>query len=254
MKQQTCLLSFSLLIFFFLILHSTAQSPAPAPTPEGPTNIIKILKKSGEFKTFIHLLKTTQLDSNLNSQLDNTNNGLTIFAPSDTAFSSLKKRTLTSLTRQEKVELAQFHIVPTFISDTQFDTVTNPLKTHAGSGTRFQLNVTTSGNLVSIATGLTNTTVSETVYLDHHLAIYKVDKVLLPLDIFTPKPPPAAAPEPVAKKSEEESVEDDDSEDDDDDDDENSVKNVKSGAVSLVVDCNLVLIGVIGVVAATFSL
>ncbi|KAF2283342.1 hypothetical protein GH714_002434 [Hevea brasiliensis] len=196
MKQQF-LFSFSFFIFFLFFYCTTtlAQSPAPAPgpaPPRGPTNVIKILKKAGQFKTFIRLLKSTQLDSNLNSQLGNTNNGLTIFAPSDSAFSSLKKRTLSSLTGQEMVELVQFHIVPTFISATQFDTVTNPLKTHAGSGGRFQLNVTTSGSSVNISTGLTNTTISDTVYTDDHLAIYKVDKVLLPLDIFTPKPPAPA--------------------------------------------------------------
>ncbi|EEF29766.1 conserved hypothetical protein [Ricinus communis] len=246
MKQQNCPFSLSLFIFFFLIqcIISLAQSPAPAPSPRGPTNVIKILKKAGEFKVFIRLLKTTQLDSNLNSQLGNTNNGLTIFAPSDAAFASLKTRTLS---RQEKVELAQFHIVPTFIPATQFDTVTNPLRTHAGSGNRFQFNVTTNGNLVNITTGLTNTTISDTVYTDGHLAIYKVDKVLLPLDIFTPQPP-AAAPAPAVTKTKEESAAAND------DDDDSDVKKDKSGAVSLATDYNLVLFGVIGIVAVTFSL
>ncbi|KAJ9178148.1 hypothetical protein P3X46_010057 [Hevea brasiliensis] len=248
MKQQF-LFSFSFFIFFLFFYCTTtlAQSPAPAPAPappRGPTNVIKILKKAGQFKTFIRLLKSTQLDSNLNSQLGNTNNGLTIFAPSDSAFSSLKKRTLSSLTSQEMVELVQFHIVPTFISATQFDTVTNPLKTHAGSGVRFQLNVTTSGSSVNISTGLTNTTISDTVYTDDHLAIYKVDKVLLPLDIFTPKPP-APAPALATTKTKAETP----------DEEEDEVHKDTSGAVSSVVDYNLVvLLGVIGTVSATFSL
>lgn len=251
MKQQF-LFSFSVSIFFFFFCFcctttSLAQSPAPAPAvPRGPTNVVKILKKAGQFKTFIRLLKTTQLDSNLNSQLGNTNNGLTIFAPSDTAFSNLKKRTLSSLTHQEIVELVQFHIVPTFISTSQFDTVTNPLRTHAGSGSRFQLNVTTSGSSVNITTGLTNTTIADTVYTDDHLAIYKVDKVLLPLDIFTPKPP-APAPAPAATKTEVESP------NEEEDDDDVYHKN-KSGAVSYVMDYNLVVLGVIGIISITFSL
>lgn len=84
--------------------------------------------------------------------------------------------------------------------------MSNPLKTHAGSGNRFQLNITAIGNSANISTGLTNTTISDTVYIDRHLAIYKVDKVLLPLDIFTPKPPePAPAPAPETAKPNEES-------------------------------------------------
>ncbi|KAG6793274.1 hypothetical protein POTOM_002472 [Populus tomentosa] len=135
-RLHRLLISLYLLILAINLTTTTAQSPAPAPAPPGPTNVIKILKKAGHFKTFIRLLKSTQLDSNLNSQLGNTNNGLTIFAPSDSAFSALKTGTVHSLTDQEKVELMQFHIVPMFISSSQFDTVSSPLKTHAGSGAR----------------------------------------------------------------------------------------------------------------------
>ena len=39
-----------------------------------------------------------------------------------------------------------------------------------------------------------NTTVSGTVFSDDQLAIYQVSKVLLPLNIFSPKPKVAAAP------------------------------------------------------------
>ncbi|KDP44081.1 hypothetical protein JCGZ_05548 [Jatropha curcas] len=238
--KQSYILFVSFFFFFFVHFTKTlSQSPAPAPAPpKGPTNVIKILKKAGEFKVLIRLLKSTQLDSNLNSQLGNTNNGLTILAPSDSAFASLKKRTVSSLTHQETVELVQFHIIPMFISSSQFDTVTNPLKTHAGSGNRFQLNVTTNGNSVNITTGLTNTTISDTIYTDDHLAIYKVDKVLLPLDIFTPKPQ-TPAPAPATKKI-------DSLSDDDGDDDDGKVGKDSSRAVCFVLDYNLVLFGVIG--------
>ncbi|KAJ6424188.1 hypothetical protein OIU84_025047 [Salix udensis] len=238
-RLQHLLMSLYLLILFINLTKTTAQSPAPAPAPPGPTNVIKILKKAGHFKTFIRLLKSTQLDSNLNSQLGNTNNGLTIFAPSDTAFSVLKTGTLRSLTDQEKLELMQFHIVPMFISSSQFETVSSPLKTHAGSGARFQLNVTASGNSLNISTGLTNTTISDTVYMDTNLAIYQVDKVLLPLDIFTPKPAPAPAPE---LKAESESP-----------DDAVSKKDISSG-VSFAMLRDTVLFIAATVAAISFSL
>ncbi|KAF2300580.1 hypothetical protein GH714_014147 [Hevea brasiliensis] len=120
---------------------------------------------------------------------------------SDGAFSGLKGGTLNSLTDGDKIELVKFHIVPTFISTSQFQTVSNPVRTLAGAGNRFALNVTTAGNLVNITTGLTNTTISGTVYTDSRLAIYQVDRVLLPLDMFTPKPPsPAPSPAPAPEK------------------------------------------------------
>uniref|UniRef100_A0A2P2Q8P5 FAS1 domain-containing protein n=1 Tax=Rhizophora mucronata TaxID=61149 RepID=A0A2P2Q8P5_RHIMU len=200
------------LIFFlfllFLYLHCTtilaqspAAAPAAAPAPPGPTNVTKILEKGGQFTTFIRLLKATQEDVTLNGQLNNSNNGVTIFAPSDNAFSSLKSGSLNALDDQQKSELMQFHIIPQFLSTSQFQTVSNPLRTQAGTGGRLELNVTTTGNAVNVTTGLTNTSVSGTVYTDKQLAVYQVDKVLLPLDLFAPKPPaPAPAPAKTKKK------------------------------------------------------
>jgi hypothetical protein len=89
----------------------------------------------------------------------------------------------------------KFHVVPTFLSASQFQTVSNPLGTWAGTGSRLPLNVTSYPNSVNITTGLTNTSLSGTVYTDNQLAIYKIEKVLLPKDIFASNAP---APAPVA--------------------------------------------------------
>lgn len=192
------LLSLPLAILLFLQCTTTiAQSPAPAPA--GPTNITKILEKAGQFTTLIRLYKITQVGDQINTQLNNSNQGLTIFAPTDNAFSSLPAGTLNSLSDQQKVSLIQFHILPTFLSTTQFQTVSNPVRTQAGdSAGSFPLNVTTSGNSVNISTGVNEATVANTIYTDNQLAVYQVDKVLLPLSIFG-TPAPAAAP--VAPKA-----------------------------------------------------
>lgn len=52
---------------------------------------------------------------------------------------------------------------------------------------------------MNITTGIVNTTVSGTVYTDNQLAVYQVDKVLLPWSIFGPTPP-APAPAPISAK------------------------------------------------------
>lgn len=71
------------------------------------------------------------------------------------------------------------------------------MRTQAGDDPyRLGLNVTSSGNQVNMTTGIVNVTVGGTVYTDHQLAVYQVDKVLLPRDFFVAKPPaPAPAPE-----------------------------------------------------------
>jgi len=54
---------------------------------------------------------------------------------------------------------------------------------------------------VSMSTGAVNATITGTVYADNKLAIYEVDKVLLPLDVLLPKPNKAPAPKSSADKS-----------------------------------------------------
>jgi uncharacterized surface protein with fasciclin (FAS1) repeats len=188
-------------------LVPTTPTGAPSPTiiPKGPTiDILGILQKAKRFSVLIRLLKTTQLINQLNSQLVSSpsgSGGLTIFAPEDSAFSKLKAGFLNSLNDRQKVELLQFHSLASFVSISNFDTLTNPVQTQAGDDARLQLNVTTyGGNQVGMATGAVNASVTGTVYTDSKLAIYQVDKVLLPLDLVLPAKAPALAPAPTLAK------------------------------------------------------
>ncbi|KAL8504514.1 hypothetical protein ACS0TY_015901 [Phlomoides rotata] len=183
-------ISFPVLSLF--IFHCTlisAQGPAAATAPAGPSDITTILKKDGRFTLFIHLLQSTKVADNI----------LTLFAPTDSAFSGLKTGTLNSYTDEEKVELVQFHVLPYYLSPSQFQTASNPLTTQAGSSSQlFAMNVTAIGNQVNITTGETNATLVNTIHTDNQLAVYEVDKVLLPLRFYVPMPPPP--PPPPTKK------------------------------------------------------
>lgn len=227
MNQLLFLLSLPLLL---QCTTTSAQSPtAQPPAPPGPTNITKILEKAGQFTVLIRLIKTTQVADQINTQLNNSNQGLTVFAPTDNAFSGLKAGTLNSLTDEQKVELIQFHVLPSFLSVSQFQTVSNPVRTQAGNSNngQFPLNITSSNNQVNVSTGLVDATVANTIYSDNQLAVYQVDKVLLPLAIFAP-PSPAPAPAP-AKADKKKSPDTSDGSDDDAKGDGTST----SGAVSL---------------------
>ncbi|TKY62159.1 Fasciclin arabinogalactan protein 11 [Spatholobus suberectus] len=186
----------------FLIQTISAQV---APAPAGPTNITQVLEKAGQFTTFIKLLKASQVADRINSQLNNSNQGLTIFAPTDNAFSSLKAGTLNSINSQDQLQLVQFHVLPSLYTMSQFQTASNPLHTQAGNSDdgEYPLNVTTSGNQVNVTTGVIDTTVSNTIYSDNQLAVYQVDKVLLPMALFgatAPASAPAEAPGPTKQE------------------------------------------------------
>ncbi|KAJ9178147.1 hypothetical protein P3X46_010056 [Hevea brasiliensis] len=247
------LFSFSLLL---LILHCTntlSQSPASAPVaapaqapthrpshrphssppPPGPVDVIQILLKAGHFTAFVRLIKATHVDTQLTSQLNSSTDGITIFAPTDAAFSNLRAGALGSLNDREKVAFLQFHILPRFLSTSDFQTLSNPVMTLAGSDSRYPMTISTTDSSVTINTGLTKTSLANTVYTDKQVAIYEIDKVLLPKYLF----PPAAAPAP-AKPAESPEI----------------PKDV-SGAISSVLHYNwAVVLGVVLVTATMFSL
>ncbi|CAL4962161.1 unnamed protein product [Urochloa decumbens] len=144
-----------------------AQSPGPAAAPAGPPNVTATLEKGGQYTTFMRLMKETQQDTQLNSQLNssfgnNGGGGYTVFAPTDNAFNNLKPGTLNSLTQQQQVSLVQGHILPLYYSMDSFQTASNPVR------------------------------INNALYSAKPLAVYSVDKVLLPLELFGAKAPAAA--------------------------------------------------------------
>lgn len=202
-----CIMSFTILVFSSaqaINLGAVSLASAPATTPAAPApgpvslNLSGILDKAGQFNTFLSLLKSTQVGMQLQNQLNNSQQGVTIFAPSDAAFAALKPGTLNAITDQDKIALLQYHALPSYYTFGQFQTVSNPVRTMAsGNGGPFGVNVTAVGNSVNISTGLVNTPVNSAVYSQNPVAVYQVDKVLLPEEIFGVKPP-AAAPAPEA--------------------------------------------------------
>ncbi|PUZ58150.1 hypothetical protein GQ55_5G486800 [Panicum hallii var. hallii] len=179
---------------------ATPAAPAPA---AGSSNITGVLAKGGQFNTFIRLLKSTGVASQIDNQLANNGNGLTVFAPTDNAFTSLPSGTLNSLSDQDKNALVQYHVVSTAIPQSQFDTVSNPLRTQAGSSSpgEYPLNITSvGGQQVNISTGVVNATVDNTLYSGDNLVVYQVNKVLLPAKLFGTTEAPAPAPLAPAKK------------------------------------------------------
>ena len=185
------------------LVPSLPQSPSDSTPDSTPTvDIVGILRKAKSFNILIRLMKTTQLINQLNAQLLTTKSGgITILAPDDSAFSELKAGFLNSLSDGQKLELLQFHVLSDYVSSSNFDTLTNPVRTLAGAKPgKVELNVISYGGSVNISTGEVNTTITGIIYTDKHLALYKVGKVLLPMDFFVvakaPAKAPSLAPEP----------------------------------------------------------
>nr|XP_009421475.1 PREDICTED: fasciclin-like arabinogalactan protein 13 [Musa acuminata subsp. malaccensis] len=187
----------------FLLLTASAlfdqaeSKVAPGPKP-APLNLTGILEKGGQYGTFLRLLRETQVGEQIESQLNNSFNGLTIFVPTDNAFSNLKAGTLNSLTTQEQVSLVLYHVLPRYYSPTTFETTSNPVNTQAsGRSGVYTVNITSTSNQVNVSTGVNETPINTNLYLEFPLAVFSVDKVLLPAELFGAKPP-ASSPSPAA--------------------------------------------------------
>lgn len=172
-------------------------APAAPPAPHY-VNVTDVLKQAGQFNTFLSFLQGTQLENQLQTQANNTQQGLTLFAPSDAAFKALRpkyKTMLNNLTDQEKISLLEYHAVPTFYTLGQFQSLSNPISTMGP----YKFNVSAFGAQANMSTGLVNAPITSSVFSQSPVAVYAVDKVLLPEEIFgLPSPTPAPSPEPVS--------------------------------------------------------
>lgn len=173
--------------------HAQAQSPVASPSP---LNLTAILEKAGQYTTLMRLLGSTQVGSQIVNQVNHSDQGLTILAPTDNAFNNLKAGTLNGLSPQEQVALLLYHVLPKFYTLDMFSAISNPVRTQAtgNDGGQYYLNFTTSANQVNISTGIDETQINNGLRTTFPLAVYQLDKVLLPLDLFGAKPPASAPP------------------------------------------------------------
>ncbi|KAF8091309.1 hypothetical protein N665_0448s0025 [Sinapis alba] len=205
---------FLLLAAIFFSTEVTAQPAAPAPGPAGPINITAILEKGGQFVTFIRFLNTTQIGNQINIQVNSSSEGMTVFAPTDNAFQNLKPGTLNKLSPDDQVKLILYHVSPKFYTMDDLLSVSNPVRTQATGrdvGAVYGLNFTGQGNQVNVSTGVVETRVSNALRKERPLAVYVVDMVLLPEEMFGERR--KISPVAPGPKSKSPAVSDDDSDD-----------------------------------------
>ncbi|XP_059452477.1 fasciclin-like arabinogalactan protein 13 [Corylus avellana] len=192
----------NLQLLLLLSPQTQAQTPsAPAPSPSGPINVTGILDKNGQYTTLIRLLNETQVGNQIVSQLNSSTEGMSLFAPTDNAFNNLASGALNGLNDQQKVQLVQYHVTPKYYSVSDLLTVSNPVRTQASGATGvWGLNFTGKGNQVNVSTGLVVTQINNLLRQQFPFAVYQVDQVLLPEELFGAKPP-ASAPAPAKTPS-----------------------------------------------------
>ncbi|TVT98200.1 hypothetical protein EJB05_56519, partial [Eragrostis curvula] len=210
-----------LLLPFLFATAAAADDVAQGPTPQlSEANLTRILEKGEQYTTLLRLLNTTRVLDQLHGQLRDSYDGITFFAPTDSAFAKLSPGTLNALNDQEQTQLVLYHVLPRYYSLATFQTASNPLHTEAsGPGGAYSVNVTTgtaAGSLVRVSTGVVDVPLSNTMLAEFPLAVYSLDEVLLPEQLFggggggkaatgkqasAPAPAAAAGKKGVAPKS-----------------------------------------------------
>lgn len=190
---------------------SPLESPSPAPSPAPHhVNLTDLLTHAGPYHTFLSYLIQTNVIEVFQAQANNTKSGgLTLFAPEDSAFARLKESTFANLTNDQLKTLLLCHAFPHYYTLANFQNLSaqNPVTTFAGGSCT--LNVTYDMGIIHIISDWFSAKIISSTYSTSPVAMYALDMVLVPKEIFSvepalapiPAPPPEAKPADAAPSS-----------------------------------------------------
>ncbi|CAN6228495.1 unnamed protein product [Urochloa humidicola] len=183
-----------------------ADTPAPAPAPHH-VNLTDLLSLAGPYATFLSYLVRTDVIRTLQSMANATTDsgeGVTVFAPEDSAFAAVDGAALSNLTADQLRELMLCHALPRYQPLSSFAKLaaSGPVPTLAGVACA--VNVSYAAGRIRVASGWTAAAkLASSVYSTPPVAVYALDRVLLPKEVFptepTVAPVPAPAPAPAAR-------------------------------------------------------
>ncbi|EES15462.1 hypothetical protein BDA96_07G237200 [Sorghum bicolor] len=174
-----------------------AKAKAPA-VPPAPPNITALMSKGG-CKAFASLVSKSP--DALSAFQSAVGGGVTAFCPTDDAVRDFMP-SYRNLTADGKASLLLFHAVPVYYTLRGLKSSNGPMNTLAtdGAASNYNLTVQNSGDQVTLRTPASDdpVRVRSTVFDKDPVAIYAVDAVLEPVELFDPAEAPAPAPAPAA--------------------------------------------------------
>uniref|UniRef100_A0A5B7API8 Putative fasciclin-like arabinogalactan protein 1 n=1 Tax=Davidia involucrata TaxID=16924 RepID=A0A5B7API8_DAVIN len=179
------------------ISHILTSAEAEAPTA-GPSelNLTAMMSQQG-CKAFTGLLTASEdAEKTFTDSLDG--GGLTVFCPSDEVINAFMPE-YRNLTAAGKLSLLLYHGVPVYQSLGMLKSNNGLMNTLATDrANKYDFTVKDDGEDVTVKTKIITATITGTLVDQDPLAVYKIDKVLLPRELFKAAPP-ASAPAPKAE-------------------------------------------------------
>ncbi|XBI92803.1 hypothetical protein VPH35_029785 [Triticum aestivum] len=179
-----------------------AGAHRPLADEVGPrANLTEILTPDRPFQTFFRYLNQTNLVEVFEKQAYRTHHGITIFAPADRAFAAVHPSVLSGLKKHQLKNLMMYHALAKHYALKEFDGLSrvNPVTTLAGG--MYMVNVTYDAGAIRLLSRWANAKILGTLYGVAPMAVYEIDRVLLPEAIFSAQPPVEETPpdaEPAA--------------------------------------------------------
>ncbi|KAF8414265.1 hypothetical protein HHK36_002265 [Tetracentron sinense] len=171
----------------------SAEAEAPTPGPS-QLNLTALMSKKG-CKNFADLLSASGAEKTFDDNLDG---GLTVFCPTDEVMKIFMPK-YKNLTAEGKVALLSYHGVPVYQSMAMLKSNNGLMNTLATDGAnKYDFTVQNDGEEVTLKTKIVTAKITGTILDEQPLAVYTINKVLLPMELFkaSPTPAPAPAPEP----------------------------------------------------------
>ncbi|EPS66997.1 hypothetical protein M569_07779, partial [Genlisea aurea] len=167
-----------------------AEAPAPSPSE---LNITALMSAHG-CKVFAETLLSNPAEQTFE---DNLLSGVTIFCPGDDAMKAFLPK-FKNLTANAQQSLLEYHGIPIYQSLAGLKSsngLTNTLATDGAS--KYDFTVQNDGTDVTVITKIVTAKITNTLIDQPPVAIYELNKVLLPTELFSSLSP-APAPAPAA--------------------------------------------------------
>ncbi|CAL0301567.1 unnamed protein product [Lupinus luteus] len=166
----------------FILFHLLSLQPTLS------VDITKVLMDNHYYNVFASLLSVSGVIEDFNKAQGDA--GITIFVPSDAAFTRLPQSLkIETLPADKRGLVVKFHGIHSYYAQNILKVLVNPfqptLATEATSSTSFRFSLSQSQGKATIQTGIGNgSIVLNTIYDQKPVAIYSVSDVFLPREIF----------------------------------------------------------------------
>ncbi|KAK9734824.1 hypothetical protein RND81_04G165300 [Saponaria officinalis] len=165
----------------------TASETRPQSPQPPKTNITAALINGHDFNVATSMLIASGVVSEF--EKDEEGAGITLFIPTDLAFSNLPSAVnLQELPADEKSLVLKFHVLHSYYTLGSLESIVNPaqptLATEDNGAGSFTLNISRVNGSVSINTGLVQAEITQTAFDEKPVAIFGVSNVFLPEEVF----------------------------------------------------------------------